>query len=380
MRSDRILIAGDFFVRDSHKSSGLFSGQIQKYFAESTLGILNLEAPVTRAGDEHRIVKTGPHLKAAPGTVMPLLDKLNIDLVTLANNHILDYGEVGLNDTFENCDKARIDFTGAGMTADEAGRPSFFELDNSRCAVLNFAENEWANTQTEQPGANPLDIIDNVKQIRQVSEQVDHLVVIIHGGNEYTHYPSPRMVKQYRYYAENGASAIVGHHTHYVSGYEVHKGVPICYSLGNFLFTKGKKDKGWYEGLVLALDISPEGELGFKLLPVRQHRESHYVDFVEGKKKQQFLEKVEEISRVIRDEKELREKWDAFLSNNKNQYLKALSPVLGIQNRYLRGILIRTGLYKLLYRDAHLKELLNRIRCEAHRDAVIEILKKELEI
>ena len=58
--------------------------------------------------------------------------------------------------------------------------------------------------------------------------------MIVHGGHECYNLPSPRMQKQYLFYADQGADIVVGHHTHCISGYEVYKGVPIYYSLGNF--------------------------------------------------------------------------------------------------------------------------------------------------
>src|SRR5690606_22347516 len=102
---------------------------------------------------------------------------------------------------------------------------------------------------------NPIDIIDNVKQINEARGIADYVFVIVHGGHEFFNLPSPRMQKLYRFYAEQGADIVIGHHTHCIGGYETYKGVPIYYSLGNFLFTKQNPYEDWYLGLVLEVEI-----------------------------------------------------------------------------------------------------------------------------
>jgi len=174
-------------------------------------------------------------------TVFPYLKQLKVDAVTLANNHILDYGAKGLSDTFETLKQNKIDYVGAGNNLKEAAQPLTLEKDGQRIAILNFCENEWSIAEEDKPGANPMDIIENTNQIKAAKATHDKVICIIHGGHEYYHLPSPRMQKQYRFYVDNGADAIVGHHTHCVGGYEVYNDVPIIYSLGNFLFIKPSK-------------------------------------------------------------------------------------------------------------------------------------------
>src|SRR5690554_8220427 len=100
-----------------------------------------------------------------------------------------------------------------------------------------------------------MNIIYNTNQIKEAKATHDKVIVIIHGGHEYYNLPSPRMQKQYRFYAEQGADIIISHHTHCISGKEVYKGVPIYYSLGNFLFTNTSSFEDWYIVIVLDLTI-----------------------------------------------------------------------------------------------------------------------------
>ncbi len=108
-----ILIAGDFFISDKYKDQCLIDRRIEDLFASVDYRIINLEAPITNKDDpKNKILKIGPHLRSSEDTVIPYLKQLHIDMVTLANNHILDYGEQGLIDTFHALKKNNIDRVG----------------------------------------------------------------------------------------------------------------------------------------------------------------------------------------------------------------------------------------------------------------------------
>src|SRR5699024_1471447 len=120
----------------------------------------------------------------------------------------------------------------------------------------------------------------------------------VHGGHEYYNLPSPRMQEQYRFYAEQGADLVVGHHTHCVSGFEVHHGTPIFYSLGNFLFTKNNSNEEWYTGLVLEVKVS-EGELTTQLHPISQSKEGFALTLLQDGEKRNILQRVQQYSAII---------------------------------------------------------------------------------
>ena len=131
-----------------------------------------------------------------------------------------------------------------------------------------------------------MNIIANTRSIKEAKKLADVVILIIHGGHEYYHYPSPRMVEQYRlYYAEQGASIIVGHHSHYISGYEIFEGVPIFYGLGNFLFDSNNEMKGWYEGILLNIQINPQNEITWNYIPFKQCNGNFKVELQEGNEK-----------------------------------------------------------------------------------------------
>ncbi len=370
-----ILIAGDFFIADSFKNQPLIDNSVKELFAAADYRIVNLEAPLTANEPENRILKTGPHLSSSAETMLPYLKQLKVDLVTLANNHIFDYGWKGLSDTFDSLQKNKISYVGAGNTLKEASRPFTFEKEGMKIAILNFAENEWSIAEDEMPGANPLDIIDNVNQIKKTKATHDKVICIIHGGHEYYHLPSPRMVKQYRFYAENGADAIVGHHTHCIGGYEVYQDVPIIYSLGNFLFTLPSKREEWYTGLLTQLSFEKQKKISFKIMPVEQKKESFLIAACNKNKKNILMDDLENYVNIIHDSAQLNKLWNIFIESINKQHLNTYSPIQLFNNKYITAVFKKLGIDTWFMNINHYKLILNMIRCEAHFDASKKILK-----
>lgn len=373
-----ILISGDFFISDEFKNKDLIDQSVIDLFQKTDYRLVNLEAPLTANEPKNKILKTGPHLRMSEVTVMPYLKLLKLDAVKLANNHILDYGATGLQDTFESLKQNRIGYVGAGNNLNEATQPLTLEKDGMRIAILNFCENEWSIAEEDKPGANPLDIIDNVNQIKAAKATHDKVICIIHGGHEYYHLPSPRMQKQYRFYVDNGADTIVGHHTHCVGGYEIYNEVPIIYSLGNFIFTLPSKHEQWYFGLLAQLKIEKDKAVLFELLPVEQKTINYRVSLLETPAKNKIMHSLNEYNDSIDNEIMLHKSWNLFLEKYSTQYLNTCSPTTAIGNRFIRGGLNRLGISRYLQSNNYKKTMLNLFRCEAHLDATKSILKNKL--
>jgi hypothetical protein len=369
----KILIAGDLFVSDQFYNDNIIDKSVQDLFSKADYRIVNLEAPITDDRSEKKIIKTGPHLRMSEQTAISVLKQLNIDGVTLANNHILDYGTKGLLDTFDTLKSDEVAYVGAGTNLKDAAKYITLNKEGVKIAVINFCENEWSIAEEDSPGANPMDIIDNANQIKEAKATHDKVIVIVHGGHEYYNLPSPRMQKQYRFYADQGADIVVGHHTHCISGNEVYKGVPIYYSLGNFLFTKNNPNDEWYTGLILEVDISSEG-IDCQIHPVRQEKESFKLTLIEDIDKEDVLGRFETYSNVINNPDELLNNWKMYIEKQSKEYLNYWSPLASIENRYISGILRRLGVNFINKKAASLH--LNLMRCEAHLDLSEEILEK----
>jgi poly-gamma-glutamate capsule biosynthesis protein CapA/YwtB (metallophosphatase superfamily) len=190
----KILITGDLLINKPYSDSQI-DDEIKGLFSESDFNIVNLEAPVTESTS--KILKTGPHLKSEKESTLEILKALNINLCTLANNHVLDYDEQGVLDTINFCKENNIQTVGAGKNKEEAAKVLYLETDVGKIAIINIAENEWASATDTTAGANGMDLIDDVKQIQKAKKQSDLVFVIVHGGHEYYNLPSPRMQKQW---------------------------------------------------------------------------------------------------------------------------------------------------------------------------------------
>ena len=168
-----------------------------------------------------------------------------------------------------NRDKARGILTaGAGRNPAEAAKPLIIEKNGVKLAILNFCENEFGGARKDTPGANTLDLLVNIEQIKAAKQLADTVLVAVHGGHENYPYPSPRMVKTYRAFAEAGADAVWNCHTHCPGGYELWKGVPIIYSPGNFYFPpRPTSIPVWKYGYITEFLFDENGVYGYELTP-----------------------------------------------------------------------------------------------------------------
>ena len=371
-----ILIGGDFCVTKEYLNNNLFSKSIIEIFSHSDLNIVNLECPVLTNNRNNIIYKTGPNLSTTTG-ILKTLKQLNISSVTLANNHILDYEWKGLNTTLDFLSQNDISSVGAGVDLLNASIPLIIEKSGIRIAIVNFCENEWSTATSNSAGANPFDLINNLNQIKNAKSKADYVIVIIHGGHEYYNLPSPRMQKQYRFFAENGADMIIGHHPHCISGNEIHNGIPIFYSLGNFLFTLDSKHNDWYTGLILQLNIN-KNEMDWELLPIRQDKETFSVTLLQGEEKNKVIKRVKEYSKVIVNKTLLLENWEKLVLKKYKEKIGVFSPINLFGKNRIKGLFRKLKLDNIFERDNHYASMLNNIRCEAHFDLSIEAIKMKL--
>ncbi|MCX6238338.1 MAG: CapA family protein [Bacteroidia bacterium] len=182
-----ILITGDYCpinrieeLSDKNQVELIFN-DLLPFIQKADLSITNFESPATQTNKP--IAKYGPVLKVQ-SSALKILKSAGFDLVTLANNHILDYGEEGLKNTIDSCAVYSIEYTGAGNNNLEARRIFYKLIKGVKIAILNIAENEFGTTANDSYGAAPLDPIQNYYDIQKAKQSADYIFVIIHGGHE----------------------------------------------------------------------------------------------------------------------------------------------------------------------------------------------------
>jgi poly-gamma-glutamate synthesis protein (capsule biosynthesis protein) len=370
-----ILIAGDFCSRgrvekliNEGKYEDIF-GQTKQITAKANYSVVNLEAPVV-LGQAKPITKTGPNLKCTKKSI-EAIRYAGFDMVTLANNHIGDYGDTGIYDTFQSLDEAKLDFVGAGENLKKACAILYKSIKNKTFAFVNFCENEWTIATNTAAGANPMNIVSNYRQIQEAKRNADYVIVIIHGGHENYQLPSLRMKETYRFFIDIGANVVINHHQHCFSGYESYNDGLIFYGLGNFCFDHAhNRNSIWNEGYMVQL-LFEQNNLSFDLYPYKQCHETPCVQFLNKKEKHFFEEKIKELNNIILDDYKLQLSFDRFCRSME----KFLTAPLEYNNRYLRWLFLKGFLPFPSHITKRTKLLLkNSIRCESHRDTLISTL------
>jgi Putative enzyme of poly-gamma-glutamate biosynthesis (capsule formation) len=167
---------------------------------------------------------------------------LGFNVVSLANNHMMDLTEQGLSNTIKLIRENGIKSCGAGANVEEASRPAVIEKDGISIAVLAYCMygNKYLGhvelASKDKAGINPLDINTVMRDIADNKKKYDRVIVMPHWGREYTYYPLRECVAMAKQMINAGADAVLGSHTHQIQPYLKYRGKPICFSMGNFLF------------------------------------------------------------------------------------------------------------------------------------------------
>ncbi|MBP9711892.1 MAG: CapA family protein [Candidatus Pacebacteria bacterium] len=273
-----MIFGGDIMVdRGVRKSVDKnFASDYNKLF--ENLGLLktfdiafaNLEGPVSDIGvDRHNLYS----FRMDPGTI-PALKNAGIDIVSVANNHVGDWGRDAYVDSLSRLTQAGILFTGGGMTRSEAERPTIIEKNGIKIGFLGFSDvgPSWMDVQTDKAGLLLASDARFAEIVEAAASQVDHLVVSFHFGDEYKPIHNKRQEYLAHRAVDHGAKIVIGHHPHVPEDTEIYsrKGCTqsscasfIAYSLGNFIF-----DQSWssptMRGALLEIELFKDGQMSVK--------------------------------------------------------------------------------------------------------------------
>lgn len=367
----KLLFCGDFFVNYKNENLMLDENKMFNNFLScikgADLSVVNFEGTVR--SHAQILKKTGPILEASPSSIK-VLAKSGFNLLTLANNHIMDLGRDGMENTIKVSKSANLEVTGIGYSLNEARKPFYTKIKNKRIAVLNFAENEFSIANENMAGANPLNLVNNYYDIKTAKSNADFVIVVAHGGHEGYSLPSPRMKNTYRFFIDAGADAVIGHHTHCFSGFETYGSAPIFYSLGNFVFDwEGTKNTNWDIGYAVSLELSDQGVV-YELKPYKQIKNKLGIELLNKTENEKFYESIYYLNSIIQNDKLLYDNFSKFCSSISKSYLSYLEP----HSLRLFHALRNRGFFPSFLSKRKKMYLLNLIRCESHRDIVIELL------
>ena len=204
--------------------------------------LVNFENPVTTST---YAVKGDVPLKADPKYTYLLSGANDVVVASQANNHALDYGETGLNESIKNLKEAGIYVIGAGMNSAEATKPVVIEKGDRKITILNYmdADNfaEYRGVMdpatANSSGYSAYDSELAQRQIQEARENGSSIIIVyLHYGNEYSRSPNDNQIKISHELINDGADIVIGSHAHVTQGVEMYNGKPIFYNLGNFIF------------------------------------------------------------------------------------------------------------------------------------------------
>ena len=372
----KILIAGDFAPRyrvAAQIEKGDYSclGEVKPFIQQVDYSIVNLESPVVTR-EAKPIEKIGPNLCCTEKAV-ECLAQTGFNCVTLANNHFYDYGDEGVADTLNACERYGIEYIGGGRNITEASQTFYKNIGDHTLAIINCCEHEYNIATDTFGGSNPLNSIQQYYAIQKARKYADYVLVIVHGGHEHWQLPSPRMVETYRFFIDAGADVVVNHHQHCFSGYEVYNGKLIFYGLGNFCFDIDpiKTDDPWNLGYLTQIEFTDHAIPSFKIYPYKQCDDAvgvHLLDI------DVFDETLTCLNLVISDNIKLIEKTNQYYKQSAKKIKFVFEP---IQNRIIAGLQHRCVLPSLVSQRWLLK-MKNYIVCESHRDKVYYFLNHQL--
>ncbi len=208
--------------------------KIEKDLRGYDIFFANLETPI---GEEGKPVRNKPYVfMINPGYAVPV-KKMNPDVVSIANNHIMDYGDAGLFSTIDWLDSCGIQHTGAGKNSAEARKPVIIKRKGVEFVFLAYNERppESFNAGKKKAGAASSDINVIAADIKKYKKKTNIVLVSMHWGIEHTLYPQTYQTELAHQIINAGADGIIGHHPHWIQGIEIYKEKPIFYSLGNLL-------------------------------------------------------------------------------------------------------------------------------------------------
>lgn len=333
----KLLIGGD--LCPVNRYAGLFQhgsredilGPFAPLADQADLFLANLECPFIQSPSP--ILKTGPVL-GVPAACARGLATLGLTAMGLANNHILDHGAPGLEATLAACAAHGVATFGAGPTVAEARRILVREVAGLRVGMLAMAEREWSIATRTSGGANPVDLIDFVRQMKDGRKELDFLVVLLHAGSEGYELPSPRLQQVCRFLVEEGANVVACQHSHCVGSYETWQGQLILYGQGNFIFDYDAHGYKGKEGVLIDLDVQPGGASTFKLVPFTQGTAKAGLVRMEAAQEARFLADLEARSQRLAEADFLEASWEAYCETRK---LSLLDEVLD-HGRVLRRL------------------------------------------
>ena len=268
-----VLLDENYAVMSTYRANGsvlenCIDPELLEIMQGSDIFMINNEFPYTDRGTP--LANKTFTFRADPANVQILKD-MGVDIVSLANNHASDYGEISLLDTLDTLEGAGIPYVGAGRDLEEASKVVFYQKGDMKIGVVSATEVErMASPDTKGATENTPgtfrcfqnDALEEV--IREAKKECDFLIVVVHWGTESTDELDWSQPGQAADFTAAGADVVIGAHPHVLQEIAYVNDVPVFYSLGNYWFNSKTQDS-----CLVTLEIGDEGLVSAKFIPCR---------------------------------------------------------------------------------------------------------------
>lgn len=293
-----VSLADNYFVMPEYDKRGkgilgILDEEVLNSLRKSTVAIANNEFTVSTRGEP---LKGKAFTFRAQPERLKIYDEMGIDLVTLANNHVFDYGKDAFLDMLEELDKIKMPHVGAGKNITDAATPFYFIIGGRKLAFVNANRSEknilTPGASEDSPGVlrcyDPTYFNNLIKETKKNS---DYVFALVHWGKEGSNSLEEEQIKTAQMYLESGADAIIGTHAHVLQEVDFYQNKLIAYNLGNFIFNNKTIETG-----ILKLEILKDGSLKYYFEPCLQS--NVYTQMLKEEEKLNLIKKMNNWSKT----------------------------------------------------------------------------------
>lgn len=294
-----VSLADDWYIAPKYDERGkgiygILSNDVVDIMKSADVMVANNEFTISNRGS--KMSKKYYTFRAKPER-LSIYDEMGVDLVTLANNHIFDYGEDAFLDALGYLNEYDIPYIGAGRNIEEASKAYYFVVNGYKIAFVNATR---AEKYILTPGATDntpgvfrcYDPANFINVINEVKKNSDFVVALVHFGKEDSTDLEDVQIETAKMYIDAGADLIVGSHAHILQGIDFYNGKAIIYNLGDFIFNHESKDTAIFE-----LKINDDGSFEYLFIPCRQ--DNMYTYLLDNDEKLRVINNIRNLSNNV---------------------------------------------------------------------------------
>lgn len=273
------------------KVAGILSDEVLDIMRSSDVMVANNEFTVSNRGQA--MSGKAFTFRGSPER-LTIYEEMGVDLVTLANNHVYDFGTDAFLDLLTSLDSYNIPRIGAGKTIEEAAKPYYFVINGRKIGFVNATRAEknilTPGATSDSPGVlrcyDPTYFSETIKKTKENS---DYVIALIHWGAEGYHTLEDVQIETGKLYLDSGADVIVGGHAHKLQGMEFYDDKLIAYNLGDFIFNAKTLETG-----IFTVKINNDGKLNYYFDPC--YESNVYTELLHDEKRTKLFKNMEEWS------------------------------------------------------------------------------------